>query len=190
MSGKTHAIIGANIGWIFVPWYGFVIAPSVIGLAILGALLTDIDAAESKIKYLSFGYGRGKNRVRIQPFYVPATAAAAMFKHRGFWHSLLANVLVALIVLFGAWYVNEYYFPLTVAHALALPLGYLSHILIDSLTKYGVPFFWPLKKNFHLLPQSLRLKTNSYGDNILFALGLMFFAFFIMKLLEFRSVGL
>jgi membrane-bound metal-dependent hydrolase YbcI (DUF457 family) len=41
--------------------------------------------------------------------------------------------------------------PYTV-YALAAAAGYNSHIALDALTVSGVPFFWPSRERFSLLP--------------------------------------
>jgi membrane-bound metal-dependent hydrolase YbcI (DUF457 family) len=47
-----------------------------------------------------------------------------------------------------------------VAVCAAFLLGYLSHILADSLTITGVPFLWPYRtREFSSLPKALRLRT-------------------------------
>ena len=49
--------------------------------AALGSLLPDLDASESKIKYLSFG--------TFKPFSLPAHIAYRTAGHRGVLHSLI-----------------------------------------------------------------------------------------------------
>jgi len=48
--------------------------------------------------------------------------------------------------------------------------GYTSHLLADSLTKSGVPLFYPYKKPIRVLPKSLALRTGSLNETLLFAL--------------------
>lgn len=192
MTGKTHAAIGANIAWILSPMLGGVLSPEVFVLAVFGALLTDIDAAESKIKRLEVGYGKGKRRIAIQPFYLPAVIIATFFRHRGFWHSLLANILVAFISFQVVLYLNAHYtfLALKSAHALAAPLGYLSHILADSLTKHGVPLLWPWKKNFYLLPQGIRAKTGHYLDQLLFVIAIIGVILLVLRFIASHQLSL
>ena len=54
-------------------------------------------------------------------------------------------------------------------------LGYASHLAADASTKSGlpllyVPWFYPHKKRYHLLPPSLRFTTGSQAEEVLFPL--------------------
>lgn len=60
-------------------------------------------------------------------------------KHRGFTHSLLCLGILELI----AWVL---YIPLIIP----ILIGYGSHLIADSFTRYGVPFFYPYKKTYGL----------------------------------------
>jgi inner membrane protein len=49
--------------------------------------------------------------------------------------------------------------------ALALSIGYLSHLLADAMTMSGVPLWWPVgEKRVHVLPPGLRLRTGSLAE--------------------------
>jgi membrane-bound metal-dependent hydrolase YbcI (DUF457 family) len=96
MLWRTHVLAGISSLWLLEA-----IPPGterenlalLIRVAAFGALLPDLDAAQSKIKHLSIA--------RIKPFYLPARAIHQQFGHRGFSHSLAAVGLVALLS-FGA----------------------------------------------------------------------------------------
>lgn len=92
-------------------------------LILFGALLPDIDEPDSTInKWFGFiGIITGK-----------------LFSHRGFLHSLLFFILVALLIKFLS---SNYY-------AYAILLGYISHIVGDGFSRQGVRVFWPF--NFKL----------------------------------------
>ena len=87
-------------------------------LLLLGSLAPDIDSSTSFL-------GRKTKPV------------SWLFHHRGAVHSFLAMIFFTLILLLIT--PNFYY-------ALAFVLGYLSHLLMDSVTPTGVPFLWPSKK--------------------------------------------
>ena len=87
-------------------------------LVLFGSLAPDLDHPDSKL---------GK-RTKI---------LAYLFEHRGFMHSIYAFSIFFFIsyVLFG-----------TSVYLWAVPLGYLSHLISDSISKEGVMFFHPLSK--------------------------------------------
>lgn len=93
-------------------------------IASVGALLPDIDQPTSKIG----------NKV-------PGSFIIKLiFGHRGFFHSLLASVLLFLVL---STFVAEYIVILIVT-------GYLSHLVLDAFTPAGVPLLYPLQKRFSI----------------------------------------
>ncbi|MBT4604508.1 metal-dependent hydrolase [archaeon] len=87
----------------------------------IGALLPDIDEANSKVNKWSGPIGK---------------IVAALFKHRGILHSVLLFFVLSLVVwkLVGQ------------AYGIALFAGYLAHILGDSITPMGVKIFIPFSE--------------------------------------------
>ena len=53
-------------------------------------------------------------------------------KHRGFLHSLIVGLLLSLIIASISQWAGFGFF-----------VGYISHLLLDCLTKSGVKLFWP-----------------------------------------------
>ena len=96
-----------------------------LALLLLGSILPDLDAENSKIN---------------QAGGVIGWLIAAFSKHRGFLHSLIFGfILFAVISLL--W--SNYY-------AWGLFLGYLTHLFGDSITKMGTELFYPFsEKRFH-----------------------------------------
>ena len=164
MMWRSHAMIGAGSVWLMalLP-HGVAISadasnPGLLAaVAALGALLPDLDAAESKIKYLSPGW-------RIAPFALPALLLHRAFGHRGLLHSAcglaLFGVLVAL-PLSARWGWQP---------SVALSLGYASHLAADACTRTGIPFFYPNRRRVFLLPLPLRLVTGSAAEEALLPL--------------------
>ena len=116
--------------------------------AAMGGLLPDLDHPQSAL-------GR-----RIPFISLPLSA---VFGHRGMTHSLLA-VVVLLLALIIVTTIPSY----AMLSGLAAPLciGYLSHLLGDSLTPSGIPIFWPRKRTY-----SFRLfKTWSWQETLFTAL--------------------
>lgn len=123
MMAATHVLAG-TAAWTGVAWLdGGLARPDGLAAAALGALLPDIDHPSS-------WFGR-----RVRSVSVPL---AMVFGHRGITHSLLAVVgcLFGLLILGRG------------AIAPAVLVGYLSHLLCDSLTKGGVPLLWPWRRPF------------------------------------------
>jgi inner membrane protein len=120
--------------------------------AALGALLPDLDAAESKIKSLSI--------LRVQPFYLPAVLIHRDLGHRGFCHSGAALAVLSLLAvplaIYAGWQVYA-----------ALLLGYASHLAADGCTRSGIPFCYPRRKRYHLLPPAFRFVTGSLAEEAL-----------------------
>ena len=158
MLWRTHVIGGVAALWILATIPGALTHENVgilVGLAALGSLLPDLDAAESKIKHLSIG--------RIQPFAPLATVTHKTFGHRGLLHSLAGIIGIAIVALPLAVWWNW-------PSAIALVVGYTSHIALDACTRSGVPFLPTSRRRLHLLPQRFRVVTGSLAEEALFPL--------------------
>ncbi len=163
MRGTTHATIGANVVWL--PYLlGMSIAPWLIFIGAFAALLPDLDASESKIKNLKMGFYIGRSKVWFKPFWPIAFIFSKIFRHRGAMHSLVAVILISIGLMV---IIPQDFSVLT----FVIILGYASHILTDALTKSGIEFLWPIKKNFGILPKALRVKTGGVIDTILLFVG-------------------
>ncbi|MCF7798741.1 metal-dependent hydrolase, partial [Candidatus Woesearchaeota archaeon] len=115
MQGRTHLLAGLLIGFFFFSFVDTILHSFIVlFLAVVGSLLPDIDTTTSLL-------GR---RVKIIGF---------LFKHRGFFHSLLFAFLITLIVV-------ELSSPV---FGMAFGLGVFSHLLLDAITKEGLSF-WPI----------------------------------------------
>lgn len=116
MLARTHFLGGIAAG---------VLTGTPVNVIISGvsSLLPDIDHANSWIG-------------RRTP--VVSWGIQALFGHRGIMHSLLGALLVGWLVpvLVG-------YFGFSISWKVVLA-GYLSHLVLDTLTPSGVPWLWPL----------------------------------------------
>lgn len=120
MMGRTHMAIGLLVALLVAPLFTADQKTLFVGLVVFASLLPDIDHSGSKI-----------NRI------LPLTKyAARFFRHRGFFHSIFPPLIIL-----GAAYYYDYVF---IGQALAV--GYLSHLLSDSLTKLGVNYLYPLSQ--------------------------------------------
>lgn len=109
-----------------------------IFLVCLFGILPDIDSYKSKI---------GK-KIPIISFIINI-----IFKHRGVFHS----IFIPILLFFAFAFLGYYYI------GLAILLGYLSHVFLDTLTPSGIRLLWPFGfriKGF--------IKTNSFLEKILF----------------------
>src|SRR3989338_10916817 len=87
-------------------------------ILLLASILPDIDHAKSKIS----------TKIPIIPLII-----SLFFKHRGIIHS----IYFALLASFFAYYYLGY------VYALAMLIGYTSHLIADGLTKSGINFLHP-----------------------------------------------
>ncbi len=158
MTWRTHALGGVASLWLLRPFDAGGDAASVgllAGLAALGALLPDLDAHESKIKHLTVARG-------VEPFALPSLVLSRLLGHRGLLHSLLGWGIAAVVLGVPTFLVVG--FP----PALALILGYGSHVLLDACTKHGVPLLYPRPGKWHALPPALRITTGSAAEDLFF----------------------
>ena len=157
MTWGTHALFGISSLWLLTlaPMSDPVNLGVLSATAAFGALLPDLDAAESKIKHVrAFG---------IKPLLLPAVALHRELGHRGMLHSLAGLAVFSEVVLplalwlgWSAW--------------TAIVLGYASHLAADACTRHGIPLLYPRPKFYHLLPHSWRFVTGSEAEEVLFAL--------------------
>lgn len=126
MMAGSHIAVGAALWAVTARAAGLEAAePQALGAAALGALLPDIDHPQS--------WAGRKMRVVSIPL-------SMLVGHRGVTHSALAILgCLALLAVMGVGWL-----------AAPVVVGYLSHLLADSLTPSGVPLLWPNKRRFSL----------------------------------------
>lgn len=140
MNFKTHIAFGLLCGLFTI---GFFNANPYLffSIVIAGTLIPDMDHPNSKI---------GKKLGIFSKIF------NFIFGHRGITHSLLFPLIITMII-----------FSLVgLEYAAPFAIGYLSHIVIDALTKKGVNFFYPLAK----LRISGFIETGSIGEWVVFLL--------------------
>jgi inner membrane protein len=159
MMWRTHVLFGISSLWLLSPVPGVLTSHTVgplAAFAAFGALLPDLDAEESKIRSLSWG--------GVRPFVPLSGIIHKAWGHRGLLHSPLGLCCAAggaiVLSLFG------YGLP-----ALALWLGYASHLAADACTKTGIPG-WPNRPQarLYLLPTRWRFVTGSAAEEALLPL--------------------
>jgi inner membrane protein len=147
---------GVAVGLLLTPIIGPEQIPGLLIGAILGSLLPDLDTPRSRLSNLQLA--------GVRPFQLPAQFLCVTLGHRGALHSLVGALLVCGVlsvplVAIGQW-----------GLALGLLLGFLSHLLLDGLTKSGVPLFWPTRGRSHLLPTPLRFTAGTLAEEAFFTL--------------------
>lgn len=175
MTWPTHSLLGINSLWLLAP-----LAPELLGYdlgtlavcAVLGALLPDLDASESKIKHLKIP------GTKFKPFLLPSQVVHRTDQHRGLLHSFwglgMFTIITTPLLFWTEW-----------APVVALLLGYSSHLLGDAATKSGIRLFYPNKFRFHLLPLHLRFTTGSFAENALLPLLALSAVFLLLTHLPF-----
>lgn len=121
----------------------------------VGALIPDLDTAGNRLWDL-LPAGRTTGKVLRRIFY----------KHRTITHSFLG---VYLIYNFFDWIFPKFLNPSFVDPQIILisvMIGYLSHLLADSLTEEGLPLLFPLRISFGFPPiKKIRIKTGRWFEN-------------------------
>lgn len=113
----THITFGLFLGLLSLRFVSPAFPALYLFLVSLAALLPDVDHPHSLIN----------KKITLTRW------ASHLFTHRGFFHSIFPAILLYILVI-----------PLNRDVAIALSLGYLSHILIDGSTKKGVNLLHPV----------------------------------------------
>lgn len=133
----------------------------------IGALIPDMDSAGNRLwDLLPAGDQVGKIFRRL------------FYKHRTLSHSIIGTFAVYKILefilpkLLNPGFVNSQVILFSVM------IGYVSHLLSDSLTKEGLPLLFPFKFSFGIPPlSSLRMKTGEKFEKLIVYPGVWAFLF-------------
>ncbi|MBW3002991.1 metal-dependent hydrolase [Candidatus Woesearchaeota archaeon] len=152
MLAKTHLAFGFLFGLVLLP---FVPGNKYIYFAIVlaASLLPDIDSPRSKAS---------------RKLGLIGSVTRTFTKHRGIFHSLWIPLVFGAVL----WYFVGHFY------AVALVVGYGSHLLIDGFTKAGINFLHP----FSTLRLQGFVQTGSFLETCLF---FVFVGVSIAKLLPF-----
>ncbi|ANV85749.1 hypothetical protein AWQ21_14540 (plasmid) [Picosynechococcus sp. PCC 7003] len=121
MMSVTHAIIGVCGTTLLLQTAD----PVVLGLAIIGSQIPDLDSSHSLVG---------------QVFFPVSHWLEDRYPHRTITHCLLFNAVLSAIA--GALW---YFLGIPTPWAIALPLGHFLAIFSDTFTKQGVQLFYPLQ---------------------------------------------
>ncbi|MFC7442878.1 metal-dependent hydrolase [Laceyella putida] len=180
MEGKTHVAIGMATGVALACGAGDTGDVAALSLTVVtaavGSLLPDIDEDGSLINNFIFPSLKRNYRsfalaaigaVMVLFYFLkglPAwvlwlgiyAAGVAYIPHRTATHSLLACAYVGWVT-----------YTIAPAYTWAVVLGYLSHLIADTMTSAGVPYLWPYKKKFNLKGFGIKVKTGGAGDQLI-----------------------
>ena len=140
MMFRTHLIFSFLISLLIINSFNIQNKIVFIIIILIASALPDIDSYKSKI-------GR-----KIKPI---SFLINLFFRHRGIFHSPFLLILISLIITL----INP-------EIAAAFFIGYLSHLVLDSLTPLGIMFFYPFSKK----RTKGFIRTGSLFENILFIL--------------------
>jgi len=138
MMFRTHLIFSFLICLLIINSFDIQNKTIFIIIILMASALPDIDSYKSKV-------GR-----KIKPV---SFLINLFFRHRGIFHSVFVLILISLLIML-------------VSHEIAIAffIGYLSHLILDSLTPKGVMLFYPFSKK----RTKGFIRTGSLWENIFF----------------------
>ncbi len=146
MLWRTHLFAGATAGLLLTVSNPDPKAVAVsAGIAGVSALLPDIDSPESKLGRL----------IPILPTVLTVTVG-----HRGVLHSLVGalGMSLAASLLIKIWYASAFLEIFTLVLT-----GYITHLLLDSMTNSGCPWVYPIKTHIGIP----LLSTGSFVERLI-----------------------
>lgn len=176
MTGRTHDAIAfasiVTVGAFYPP--ESINLLTLIGAVIaadIGATVPDMDGGANRLWHLlPAGEKTGKVLRRI------------FYKHRTLSHSILGTFAVYK---FLEWLLPKFLNPEFIDPQLILisvMVGYISHLLADSMTEEGLPLLFPLKITFGIPPiKSLRIKTGKWFENFVVYPGVWVYLIFFIR---------
>ena len=140
MRFRTHIIFSLLIGILIIDSFDIQNKIVFVVILLIASALPDIDSYKSKI---------GK---KIKPL---SFLINIFLGHRGIFHSPFLLILISIIISI-----------INIEIAAAFFIGYLSHLILDSLTLKGIMLFYPFSKK---RTRGL-IRTGSLWENIFFIL--------------------
>ncbi len=154
MTGRTHDLIGfaafltAGIATPSLSLNIETLAVSVVG-NVVGSLIPDIDQATNKLwDLLPAGN------------FVAKFGRKIFYKHRTITHSILGGYLLFIFLKFIIPKIFNPNFINPEIVITSIMIGFVAHLIADSLTREGLPLFFPLKFKIGFPPiEALRIPT-------------------------------
>ncbi|MBU1204684.1 MAG: metal-dependent hydrolase [Nanoarchaeota archaeon] len=135
---RTHLIFSFFICLLIINSFNIQNKTIFVIIMLIASSLPDIDSYKSKV-------GR-----KIKPI---SFLINLFFRHRGIFHSPFLLILISMVIII-----------IKIEIAAAFFIGYLSHLVLDSLTPEGVMFFYPFSKK----RTKGFIRTGSLWENIFF----------------------
>jgi inner membrane protein len=154
MMGMSHAAFGLFLYGLVGGMFGDVTL-SCLAVAVLFALIPDVDQPQSALGMILFSLSRWINK---------------KYGHRTVTHGLRFLVIMsdaALPLILIDW-----------MYWLAVPVGIFAHLMSDGMTESGVPLLYPNPTPFFFLPERMLIKTGAVHEIAFFAIFMMLAAMF------------
>lgn len=129
MTYKTHIAAGLVAGSLYMQ-FNADIKTVYLTASVIGSLLPDIDEPKSYV-------GRKTKST--------SSLIKFLFGHRGITHSILFMSILHLLLFILFKYKN-----INISVLYLFTIGYFSHLLVDFITKGGIPLLYPKKKRYKI----------------------------------------
>ncbi len=176
MTGRTHdlaAFTALNIAFLaYQPFPDMTLATvlTAVGANMIGGLLPDIDNGTSDI----WDKMRGGNILAkfIQPL---------VGKHRMISHSILGMAIIGYILNYLLSWMGTFLLVDMEIIWWSVMIGFISHLVTDSMTKQGVPWLFPIPFRFGIPPfEFMRMKTGGFIENFIVVPGMIIFNTYVI----------
>lgn len=175
MTSKTHNVVAFACllsATLYYPPHALnflTLFSSVVG-NIIGALSPDLDQASNRLWDLLPG-GDYMGRI-FRPFFLG---------HRSLSHSLLGTfIYFQILVWVLPRILNPAYLDVKIV-LVSMMIGYISHLLSDSITEEGLPLFFPLQWKFGFPPiREWRMKTGKWFENLVVFPGVVVYVLWLV----------
>lgn len=135
----------------------------IISGASLGSIMPDIDKPTSKI---------GRN-IFINPL---SKYIHKKFGHRTITHSAILSLIFLSMLIGSSYMFKDIPFYFYSRFTIGFSVGYLSHLLLDSLTVEGIPLFYPfIKQKFRFMKFRTKKHENLVSNLCLIVTGFLLY---------------
>jgi inner membrane protein len=171
MLAPTHSVFGMFMTLIILAVFGVQMSLhwSILLVAVLGALMPDIDIPKSFIGKI---------------FWFISIPLERKFGHRTITHSLLgwaiATIIFSVIMLASSFLIPSSH-QLVIRWIASFAISYLSHIILDMINPRGVPLFWP-DPGRDVFPKNPKFRPRSGSKAELVIFGTLIVLFFAVAM--------
>lgn len=185
MTGRTHdlaAFTALNIVLVTHPLPEMTLGTALIafGANMIGGLAPDIDQPTGEL------WGRLRGGTMISRIFTPFLGG-----HRFISHSIVGIFLFGFLAKWLLDFTSSFLLVDGTIVWWAFMIGYVSHLLMDSFTRDGVPWLFPIPLNLGIPPfKALRMKTGGFLEKsvifpLLFFINAYLFYVYHTKFLDF-----